>query len=133
MGVSANPLTATPPHESQGASAFHPSLRSKMCEVTDGRFEPMTFNANCQTDRELIDRWLNKERIDTEVETEPVQIRLPPELNFEMVQTDPMINEPVGVEEHIPATQPPDCSCRKFIVLNLPENEAFPSFKLPSM
>jgi hypothetical protein len=38
--------------------------------VTEGRFEPQLFDANIQTDRELIELYFAKETANTEVVTD---------------------------------------------------------------
>jgi len=45
------------------------SLREKAGQISDRRFDPMLFDANCQTDRELMENYFRKEAVDSEVMT----------------------------------------------------------------
>lgn len=63
--------------------------------MTEGRFEPQLFDANIQTDRDLMELYFAKEITNTEVATD----RLKVEQKSLMIQTDPLIEELWLMEE----------------------------------
>lgn len=82
------------------------SLRDVNDQVTDGRFEPLQFNAQIQTDRELIVNFLKKETAQTDMCTDPIKFMPEREFTQIMCQTDDMIAEPELTHEPIPSEQP---------------------------
>ena len=42
-------------------------------QISEGRFEPQLFDANNQTDRELIENYMRKEVAEEECATDPVK------------------------------------------------------------
>ena len=68
-------MTVHPPKvEDRGHSPRSPteiSFRDKLEQVSKGRFEPQLFDANIQTDRELLELYLMKETHDKVVEMTP--------------------------------------------------------------
>ncbi len=73
-------------------SEYQASFRDINEQVTEGRFEPALFDANIQTDRELIELYFAKQTQDFETVTEspPVPKVLMKQM---MIQTDPEIEE----------------------------------------
>lgn len=74
------------------------SIRSKGEQVSEGRFEPPIFDANCQTTNDLL-KFLQPPSNQAMTCTEPVKFHLEVPRRVFMVQTDPIIYEPEGVSE----------------------------------
>ena len=51
----------------------HMSIRDHTAQISEGRFNPEVFDANIQTDRELLDIYMMKETKSNEVATDPVK------------------------------------------------------------
>ena len=69
------------------------SVRSANDQVTEGRFEPQLFDANNQTDQDLMDLYFKKPVQTVEVTTDPIIIVPEKKYASFMIQTDPIIDE----------------------------------------
>ena len=65
-----------------------------MEQVSEGRFLPLIFDANVQTDRELIVNYLKPQTAEMEIDTDPVKFAEEKEFIQCMIQTDPVMPEP---------------------------------------
>jgi hypothetical protein len=61
------------------------SIRSKDQQVTEGRFQAPHFDANVQTDKELVIKYVAVEKAEQAIVTTPVNIVPPKELRAMMV------------------------------------------------
>lgn len=75
------------------------SIRDHTAQISEGRFEPNVFDANIQTDRELLDIYMQKETHSADCATDPVKFQPPVVMAQMMCQTDPEIWEPRNVQE----------------------------------
>lgn len=91
-------MTVVPPRRVDMAlsarSQTQISVRDMNDMVTEGRFAPAQFNAEIQTDRELIVNFLRRETAGTDMCTEPIKFLPEKEFAQIMIQTDEMIYEP---------------------------------------
>lgn len=84
------------------------SQREKIEQVSEGRFLPMIFDANVQTDRELLVNYLRPETAEIEIDTDPVKFAEEKEFIQCMIQTDPVMPEPELTHEPESLEQPLD-------------------------
>ena len=102
-----------------------------MEQVSQGRFDPQLFDANIQTDRELIEMYFAKEMSAANVETAdiPFKVEEKKEIKSHQIQTDPLIPERPATAEPVPFVSCRDCRTDK--VLRPPRNEELMQLELP--
>lgn len=76
-----------------------PYLREGGGQITPNRFDPYIFNANCQTDRELLENYFRKDACDAETVT--LREIKKPQVRCTMLQTDDGPANPFGDEEPV--------------------------------
>jgi len=109
MGVSAMSIMDKPRRIDMGLSArsvTRQSVRDMDGQITEGRFEPLLFDANIQTDRELLENYFRKETAVIETVTDPVSFRKPIKFASLMCQTEPEIEELRTLDEPITDEMP---------------------------
>lgn len=104
----------TPPHLKEGGG-----------QITPNRFDPYIFNANCQTDRELLENYFRKDACDAETVT--LREIKKPEVRCTMLQTEDTPANPFGDEEPVPiGPLPAETAIPNTFLLEKPEEEIIP-------
>lgn len=92
----------------------------------------MMFDANCQTEKELIFQYVAKSNKVVETATDPEMFMNMKSVATLMVQTDPMIAENVTVDEPI-TLQQPQLPSNINMITKMPNDDKKPSLQLPKI
>lgn len=99
--------------------------------MSQGRFDPLLFDANIQTDRELLDLYFAKEMCAANVATSDIPFRVEErkEIKSHQIQTDPLIPERPTSADPVPFSACMDCGTDR--VLRPPKKEETLQLELP--